>query len=160
MIKDSVCFQIDPYLAMYYPGSGGGGSAANVKIQFEYDLVSGKIFDLSLHAFNDQDATNSTLPLDVARENDLVIRDLAYMHLPASRGILLTLGVFQRHLQANKQVYQLQGNKKVRLNLPRIVRIMTDAGIDKFEARVFLDRKLTLQVRLFKVDPWVKTNIP
>ncbi|MDD2465066.1 MAG: transposase [Desulfobulbus sp.] len=149
LIKDSVCFQIDQSLSTYYPGSGGSGSAANVRIQFEYDLVSGKIVDLSLNAFNDQDATNSTLTLDVVREGDLVIRDLAYMHLSALRGILRNLGDFLCRLQANKQVYQLQGDKKVRLDFSRIVRAMTDAGIDKFEDRVFLDRNLTLQVRLF-----------
>ena len=74
LIKDSVCFQIDKSLSRYYPGSGGSGSAASVRIQFEFDLVSGNIADLSLNAFNDQDATNSTLTIDVVREGDLVIR--------------------------------------------------------------------------------------
>nr|WP_321469248.1 hypothetical protein [uncultured Desulfobulbus sp.] len=49
LIKDSVCFQIDQSLSKYYPGSGGSGSAASVRIQFEYDLVSGRIVDLSLN---------------------------------------------------------------------------------------------------------------
>jgi hypothetical protein len=149
LIKDSVCFQIDQSLSTYYPGSGGSGSAASVRIQFEYDLVSGSIVDLSLNAFNDQDATNSTLTIDVVKEGDLVIRDLAYMHLSALRGILQNLGDFLCRLQANKNVYQLRGKKKVKLNFSRIVRAMTDAGVEKFEDRVFLDQNLTLQVRLF-----------
>nr|WP_321466980.1 transposase [uncultured Desulfobulbus sp.] len=149
LIKDSVCFQIDQSLSKYYPGSGGSGSAASVRIQFEYDLVSGRIVDLSLNAFNDQDATNSTLTIDVVREGDLVIRDLAYMHISALRGILQNLGDFLCRLQANKQVYQLRGKKKLELNFSRIVRAMTDAGIEKIEDRVFLDRDLTLEVRLF-----------
>ena len=49
LIKDSVCFQLDESLAQYYPGSGGSGSKANVRIQFEYDLLNGKIVDLSLN---------------------------------------------------------------------------------------------------------------
>ncbi len=70
LIKDSVCFQIDESLAQYYPGSGGSGSKANVRIQFEYDILDGKIVDLSLNAFNDQDAKNSVLtfrPPDLKR---------------------------------------------------------------------------------------------
>ena len=149
LIKDSVCFQVDKSLSTYYPGSGGSGSAASVRVQFEYDLVSGKIVDLSLNAFNDQDATNSALTLDVVREGDLVIRDLAYMHFSVLQGILRNLGDFLCRLQANKHVYQLQGKKIVELDFSRIVRSMTSAGIDKFEEKVFLDRQMTLQVRLF-----------
>ena len=148
LIKDSVCFQIDKSLSKHYPGSGGSGSAASVRIQFEFDLVSGNIVDLSLNAFNDQDATNSTLTIDVVREGDLVIRDLAYMHVSALRGILQNFGDFLCRLQANKQVYQRRGEKKVKLDFSRIVRSMTDAGIEKFEDRVFLDQDLTFQVRL------------
>jgi len=40
LIKDSVCFQIDESLAESYPGSGGNGSKASVRIQFEYDLLT------------------------------------------------------------------------------------------------------------------------
>ena len=65
------------------------------------------------------------------------------------RGILQNLGDFLCRLQANKQVYQLRGKKKLELNFSRIVRAMTDAGIEKIEDRVFLDRDLTLEVRLF-----------
>ena len=32
LIKDSVCFQIDESLAKHYPGSGGSGSKANIRI--------------------------------------------------------------------------------------------------------------------------------
>lgn len=59
LIKDSVCFQISEHLQTIYPGSGGSGSKAAVRIQFEYDLLGGTINDLSLHAFNEQDASNS-----------------------------------------------------------------------------------------------------
>ncbi|MCP3888728.1 MAG: hypothetical protein GY702_07615 [Desulfobulbaceae bacterium] len=56
LIKDSVCFQVDESLMNIYPGSGGDGSKANVRIQFEYDVLNGQIVDLSLNAFNEQDA--------------------------------------------------------------------------------------------------------
>ena len=35
LIKDSTCFQVDESLEAYYPGSGGSGSSASIRIQFE-----------------------------------------------------------------------------------------------------------------------------
>ncbi|HHB75201.1 MAG TPA: hypothetical protein ENK84_01475, partial [Desulfobulbus sp.] len=116
LIKDSVCFQIDASLAEYFPGCGGSGSPATVRIQFEYDLVAGAIVDLSLHSFVEQDAVNSTMTLDVVNEGDLIIRDLAYMHIAALEGILSRLGDFLCRLQANRQVYQLRNGKIVELD--------------------------------------------
>ena len=78
LIKDSVCFQLDDSLVEHYPGSGGSGSRANVRIQFEYDLLDGKIVDLSLNAFNEQDAKNSVLTLDVVNDGDLIVRDFRF----------------------------------------------------------------------------------
>lgn len=149
LIKDSVCFQVDETLADFYPGSGGSGSKANVRIQFEYDLLSGQIVDLSLHAFNEQDATNSTMTLDVIGEGDLVIRDLAYMHLAALNGIVENLGHFLCRLQSNQDVYQVQGSKVTKFNFARIVKAMKEFGVDKFEEKVFLDKDQKVEVRLF-----------
>ena len=39
LIKDSTAFQVDESLSEYYPGSGGSGSTASVRIQFEYDIL-------------------------------------------------------------------------------------------------------------------------
>ena len=64
-----------------YPGSGGSGSKASVRIQFEYDLLGGKINDLSLNAFNDQDASDAIATVDLLQAGDLIIRDLAYVGL-------------------------------------------------------------------------------
>lgn len=149
LIKDSVCFQVDASLAEFFPGCGGSGSPATVRIQFEYDLVSGKIVDLSLHGFNEQDATNSTMTLDVVNEGDLVIRDLAYMHITALKGILERLGDFLCRLQSNRQVYQLLAGKVDELDFARIVHAMERCEIDKIEEKVFLDKKMTFEVRLF-----------
>ncbi|MEN8232961.1 MAG: IS4 family transposase, partial [Thermodesulfobacteriota bacterium] len=149
LIKDSVCFQVDASFAEYFPGCGGSGSPATVRIQFEYDLVAGKIVDLSLNGFTEQDATNSTMTLDVVNEGDLVIRDLAYMHITALKGILERLGDFLCRLQSNRQVYQLQDDKVIELDFVRIVRTIEKYEIDKIEEKVFLDRKMTLEVRLF-----------
>ena len=81
LLKDSTCFQIDSSLAAYYPGSGGSGSPASVRIQFEYDILNGTINDLSVNPFNRQDVTNSIETIHLTKKGDLIIRDLAYMCL-------------------------------------------------------------------------------
>ncbi len=149
LIKDSVCFQVDASLAEYFPGCGGSGSPATVRIQFEYDLVAGTIVDLSLHGFVEQDADNSTMTLDVVNDGDLIIRDLAYMHITALKGILTRLGDFLSRLQARRQVYQLRNGEPVMLDFAGIVQSMEKYQLDKIEEKVFLDEQMTLEVRLF-----------
>ncbi len=149
LIKDSVCFQVDESLSDIYPGSGGSGSTANVRIQLEYDLLSGKVVDLSLNAFNDQDAKNSMLTLEVIKKGDLIVRDLAYMHLNALTGIIEQLANFLCRLQTNRKVYQKVDGEVIEIDFGKTARLMRDLNINKIEEIVYLGEKLDLQVRLF-----------
>ena len=149
LIKDSVCFQIDESLAKHYPGSGGSGSKANIRIQFEYDLLDGKIIDLSLNAFNDQDAKNSVLTLDVVNDGDLIVRDLAYMHLESLQGIVKRVGHFLCRLNTQAKVYQEQDGEMVTLDFSGIVKAMRQHNIRQIEETVFIGKDQELRVRLF-----------
>ena len=149
LIKDSVCFQVDESLAEHYPGSGGSGSKANVRIQFEYDLLDGKIVDLSLNAFNEQDAKNSVLTLDVVNDGDLIVRDLAYMHLESLQGIVERIGHFLCRLNTQAKVYQEQDGKIIPLDFSAIVQAMRQHNIRQTEETVFIGKNQELQVRLF-----------
>ena len=80
LIKDSTCFQLPASLQDKYPGSGGKDSGAAIRIQFEYDLLSGNIIQLRIDPFNHQDAANATESIALIQPGDLVIRDLGYMH--------------------------------------------------------------------------------
>lgn len=149
LIKDSVCFQIDNSLSEYYPGSGGSASKANVRIQLEYDLLNGTIVDLSLNAFNDQDAKNSIATLELVETGDLIVRDLAYMHLDALHGIISKLAHFLCRLNSTTKVYQKQDGEFVELDFAATVKFMRENQIKQFEKIVVLGEKKELQVRLF-----------
>ncbi|MEA3548424.1 MAG: IS4 family transposase [Thermodesulfobacteriota bacterium] len=149
LIKDSVCFQVDESLADQYPGSGGSGSKANVRIQFEYDLLHGKIVDLSINAFNDQDANNSTVTIDVIEQGDLVVRDLAYMHLDVLHKIVNKYADFLCRLNTQAKVYQLQGDEFVELDFALIVAAMRKHNVSKIEEVVWLGKDHDFKVRLF-----------
>jgi hypothetical protein len=148
LIKDSVCFQIDNSHAEYYPGSGGSGSKASVRIQLEYDLLNGTIVDLSLNAFNDQDARNSIATLELVESGDLIVRDLAYMHLDALHGIIDKCAHFLCRLNSAK-VYQIQNGEFFEVDFAATIKFMRENQINQIEKIVALGENKELQVRLF-----------
>jgi hypothetical protein len=56
-ILDSTTFQVPNSLAEHYPGAGGCGHTAGVKIQLEYDLHSGQFLNLDVGAGKKNDKT-------------------------------------------------------------------------------------------------------
>jgi hypothetical protein len=59
-ILDSTIFQVPDSFAEYYPGSGGCGQAAGIKIQLEYDLHSGRFLNLQVEPGKNNDKTFGT----------------------------------------------------------------------------------------------------
>lgn len=148
LIKDSTCFQIDESLSQYYPGSGGGGSEASIRIQFEYDVLSGKINDLSVNSFNEQDAKDSLATIDLTREGDLVIRDLAYMSLKVLRALILRKRYFLCRLNPIVKIFEKKQDGFRCLDLVKITNHMKKNGIKYFEKEVYLGNAEKLKVRL------------
>ena len=148
LIKDSVCFQIDESLADSYPGSGGCGSSAAVRIQFEYDLLNGHINDLSVNAFNDQDSTNSIDTLELTQQGDLIIRDLAYINLKVLKELLSKGAYFLSRLQYNVDVYEKAENGYQKLTFAKLRTSMIKNNLTVIEKEVYLGYHEKLKVRL------------
>jgi hypothetical protein len=148
LIKDSICFQIDESLAANYPGSGGSGSAAAVRIQFEYDLLNGHINDLSVQAFNDQDATDSLATLDLTQPGDLIIRDLAYMNLGVIKGLIKKGAFLLCRLQYSVHVYELTGNSYAVLDFVKLRTFMQQNQLSVMEKEAYLGSVDRLKLRL------------
>lgn len=77
-IKDSTRFCVPKEFASIYKGQGGIGTAAQISIQYEYDILTGDpiALDLTSACRNDQQDSKDTL--DSIQKGDLLIRDLAY----------------------------------------------------------------------------------
>ena len=149
LLKDSTCFQIDESLTEYYPGSGGSGSSASVRIQFEYDILSGKINDLSVNAFNDQDAKDSVATIELTEKGDLIIRDLAYMSFEVLEYITNNMRYFLCRANPNAYLYEFKAGEYVKIDFTEITKYMQKLGIDVLEKEVYLFRqKKRLKVRL------------
>jgi len=148
LIKDSVCFQIDESLSEIYPGSGGSGSTASVRIQFEYDLLSGVINDISLNAFNDQDATNAVTTVELVKKGDLVIRDLAYVNVDGLTGIIKQVAFYLCRLNPKIYVYEKQEDEYVILDFVKIYKNMKKRKINIIEKDVYLGKEAKFNTRL------------
>ena len=148
LIKDSVCFQIDESLADCYRGSGGAGSAAAIRIQFEYDLLNGRINDLSVNGFNSQDATNSIETLELTQQGDLIIRDLAYMNLKVLKQLIAKGVYYLARLQHNVKVFEKNDNSFQELNFTDLRNYMKKYELKVCEKEVFIGAQDRLKTRL------------
>lgn len=149
-IKDSTSFQVGENATKKYPGSGGHGSSAAVRIQFEFDLLTGSILDLSLNAYNDQDAKNSKETLDSVNAGELIIRDLAYMHTDVLHAIIKQNASFICRLHPSIRVYdKCETTGKLRsLDFESIYKKMITTGTSIMEKEVYIDEKKPLKLRL------------
>jgi hypothetical protein len=138
LIKDSICFDVDPSLAEAYPGSGGSASPAAMRIQFEYDLLSGRINDLSLHAFNDQDQKDSLATIELTREGDLIIRDLGYLNLAVLQKLIEQRAFFLGRLSPTLNVYELKDGCYEKVDFVKIHKYMKRLKLVTLEKEVYL----------------------
>ena len=148
LIKDSVCFQVDESMAEFYPGSGGSGSTAAIRIQFEYDLLSGTITDISINAFNEQDATDSLATIEKAEAGDLIIRDLAYMSVAVLKKIIKKLALYLCRPNTNVKMYELKTGKYIAIDFDSIVNYMKKHKISFMEKEVYYGSNEKLKTRL------------
>ena len=78
-VKDSTRFELPASYACAYKGHGGVSSPAQISIQYEYDLLTGKpvVLQLTSACRNDQQDSKQTLQ-DIGK-GELLIRDMAYV---------------------------------------------------------------------------------
>jgi hypothetical protein len=159
LLKDSVCFDVDPSpgpawspgregLAAAYPGSGGSASTAAMRIQYEYDLLSGQINDLSLHAFNDQDHKDSLATVELTCEGDLIIRDLGYLNLAVLQKLIEQRAFFLGRLSPKLNVYEFKNGDFKKMDFIKTHRYMKRLKLVTLEKEVYLGNEKALKVRL------------
>jgi hypothetical protein len=147
-IKDSTAFQLPEDMKERYPGSGGAASKAMIRIQFEYDLKTGEILDLSLHPFNAQDTSNAIQTIGSVEPDELIIRDLGYINFTSLHQIQKIRAYFINRLQYGLNVYEQKQGKLVRLDFSAIEQYLKKTNQAYVERVVYIDEKEKLEVRL------------
>ncbi len=148
LIKDATSFQLPSNMADKYKGSGGSASSSMIKIQFEYDLKSGKITDLSLHAFVDQDGTDAKNTVERINANELVMRDLGYISTAVMKEIQKKEAYYLNRTQATINVYQIKNGELISVDFVKINKYMNKMGLSVIELDVYLGKKDKFKTRL------------
>jgi hypothetical protein len=135
-VKDSTRFSVPKEYASIYKGQGGIGTAAQISIQYEYDLLTGKpiILELTSACRNDQQDSKETL--DNIEKDDLLIRDLAYTSQNYIQHITSKKAYYLNRLNPKWKIYDKHGSQidlskiSKRLNKYSLPLIELDAHIE------------------------------
>jgi hypothetical protein len=148
-IKDSTSFQLPEELKDIYPGSGGVTSKACLKIQFEYDLKTGTVTELSIGGFTTTDLTNSYETQNKIEPGDLLIRDLGYIGLDFLETIEEKQAFFLNKIKSNVSLWRKnkEGSFKP-LDLSRMEKQMRKGKTSTRQISVYLGAKKNIKCRL------------
>ncbi|WP_368936324.1 IS4 family transposase [Bacillus sp. SH8-8] len=102
-ILDSTAFQLPDTFSLIYPGAG-------VKIQLEYDLLSGQFLHIHTGPGKQHDRTYGSLCVPTVAANDLCIRDLGYFHLKDLQHIQDQKAYYISRIKSNTRIYQKNPN--------------------------------------------------
>ncbi|HHT7155894.1 IS4 family transposase [Bacillus cereus] len=105
-ILDSTAFQLPDVFSSVYPGAGGCSHTAGVKIQLEYDLLSGQFLHIHTGSGKQHDWTYGSLCAPTVAANDLCIRDLGYFHLKDLQYIQDKKAYYISRIKSNTRIYQ------------------------------------------------------
>ncbi len=104
-ILDATVFQLPDQFATDYQGSGGSSNTAGVKIQLEYDLLSGQFLNVQLGPGKNNDKTYGTNCLETIEAGDLCLRDLGYFDLGDLQTIHDKGAYYISRLKLNTRIY-------------------------------------------------------
>ncbi|MGM2416647.1 IS4 family transposase [Bacillus cereus group sp. BceL062] len=105
-ILDSTAFQLPDPFSFVYPGAGGCSHTAGIKIQLEYDLLSGQFLHIHTGPGKQHDRTHGSLCVPTVTTNDLCIRDLGYFHLKDLQHIQDKKAYYISRIKLNTRIYQ------------------------------------------------------
>jgi len=105
-ILDSTTFQVPDRFAATYPGAGGCSHTAGVKIQLEYDLLSGEFSDVKIEPGKRSDQAYGATRMDMTQKNELYIRDLGYFRLQDFKSIQDKEGYYLSRLKLPTKIYR------------------------------------------------------
>ncbi|EAO54172.1 Transposase [Bacillus thuringiensis serovar israelensis ATCC 35646] len=109
-ILDSTAFQLPDPFSFVYPGAGGYSHTAGVKIQLEYDLLSGQFLHIHTGPGKQHDRTYGSLRVPTVTANDLCIRDLGYFHLKDLKHIQDQKAYYISRIKSNTRIYPKNPN--------------------------------------------------
>lgn len=147
-IKDGTRFDVPEEFFQELPGSGGSASKAGVCIQYEFDVKSGKILDLTITPANRPDVKDAKETKDNIEKGDLSIRDLGYFVLDSFSHFIKSEAYLISRLDSQTCVYYEKNGKRKALNFAALYRYMSTSKLLRIEKYVFVGKTAQLPLRL------------
>jgi hypothetical protein len=147
-VKDSSKFDLPSSLKDMLPGFGGNASKAGACIQYEFELKTGQINDLTITPANRPDSKDALATLGSVMKGDLTIRDLGYFALKYFTTAKKTGAFFLSRLHAKIIVYEMKEDEFEELNFGQLYHIMKKNHIDRLDKEVYIGKEDKLPVRL------------
>jgi len=146
-IKDSTSFKLSKNMAEKYRASSKSLENSILKIQYEFDILTGKIFDLSLHSFIETDSKDAIANIENINKNDLIIRDLGYVVLSVTEEIIKKEAYFLNRFDYSSNAYETKTSTQ-KIDLAKIQKYLKKKQLQYIEKDVFIGEKQRLPVRM------------
>lgn len=115
-IFDSSSWDIDPTLKPVLPGSGGGASDANCKLQAGYEYKSGRLGFFTLTEGIKPDQAYSSRLVDFVEKGDLTLTDLGYFKLSVFKELTAKGAYFLSKLLIGTTLLNADTSEKIDLS--------------------------------------------
>lgn len=115
-IFDSSSWDIDPKLKPVLPGSGGGASDANCKLQAGYEYKSGRLGFFTLTEGIKPDQAYSSRLVDFVEKGDLTLTDLGYFKLSVFKELTAKGAYFLSKLLIGTTLLNADTSEKIDLS--------------------------------------------
>ena len=147
-IMDSTEFKLPGSLSGSYPGYNGSGTKSGAQIQFEYDMFSGNVENISLEKILTSDVSYSLNHINTLVKNSLVIRDLGYFNVNAYKKLEEHNVYYISRLKPMMNLYQLVNNQYKQISYASIIKKLKKSGKPYLDLDVYIGRAALYPVRL------------
>lgn len=147
-IMDSSEFAVSKRAAEVFPGYGGQGRESLVQIQFEYQLLAGKVTTLSIGSALDSDSVEGMKNLDGIPQQTLLLRDLGYCSPKVFKELSQRDLYFISRAKSQWNFYILQDGKYNLLTTSDIINKLNQSQSKYIDLDVFVGEQVRTPVRL------------
>jgi len=148
IIKDSSKFDLNRRVRDKLPGFGGSASEAGACVQYEFDIKTGYVNDLSITPANSSDSKNALSTLDSIRKGDLTIRDLGYFVTEYFEKVQEKKAFYLSRLNASVAVFQKNEGKLKAMDFGSLTQRMKKGNMKTLDMDVIIHKEKKLSVRL------------
>lgn len=147
-IMDSTEFVVSKNLSDAFPGYGGTGREAIAQVQLEYELLGGKVTEMSLGSSLDSDAFAGMKNIDQIPPKTLLIRDLGYSSPKAFKQISQHELYFVSRAKAQWSMYEKRDGKLINITVEDIKSRLMKTKEEYLDMEIFVGNQVRTPVRL------------